>query len=85
MHLFNSNKTPTQFSIYQLKITFKLPGAQAILNLDENTHPPLGFKHLNFSIFSFILHHKSHANNLFNNQKYEVFINIDCLGTYDVE
>ena len=63
LEILHSNKTSNKFSNHQLKIAFKHKFcARAISNLFENTHP-LDSKHLNFRIFSSILHHK-YPNNL---------------------
>ena len=57
LEIFNSNKTPNIFSIYQLKITFKKPFLMC-----SKIRTPIGFKHLNFRIFLFIPHHKDPSN-----------------------
>ena len=60
-----SNKTPKKFSTDQLKITFEHQNfVRKPFQICSKIHISLDFKHLNFRIFSFILHHK-YPNNLF--------------------
>ena len=59
LEILNSNKTPNTFSIYKLKIAFKhLNFARKAFLMCFKLHASLGLKHLNFRIFSFILHRK---------------------------
>ena len=59
----NSNKTPDISSTYQLKITFKpLNFVGKPFLMCFKIRSPLSLKHLNFRIFSFILHRKYPSN-----------------------
>ena len=63
LEILNSNKTPDKFSIYQVRITFKhLSFVRKAFLMCFRIHTPLGLKHLNFRIFSFILHRKYPSN-----------------------
>ena len=64
LEIFNSNKTPNIFSIYQLKIsTFKYSNfVRKPFLMCPKIRIPIGFKHLNFRIFLFIPHHKDASN-----------------------
>ena len=63
LEILNSNKTPNIFSTYQLKITFKpLNFVRKPFLMCFKIRTPLGLKHLNFRIFSFILHRKYPSN-----------------------
>ena len=60
LEILNSNKTPNIFSTYQLKITFKpLNVVRKPFLLCFKIRTPLGLKHLNFRIFSFIFRDRS--------------------------
>ena len=57
LETLHSNKTPNIFSTYQLKTTFKpLNFVRKPFLMCFKIRTPLGLKHLNFRIFSFILH-----------------------------
>ena len=57
LEILNSNKTFNIFSTYQLKVTFKpLNFVRKSFLMCFKIRTPLGLKHLNFRIFSFILH-----------------------------
>ena len=63
LEIFNSDKTPNIFSIYQLKITFKHSNfVRKPFLMCPKIRTPIGFKHLNFRIFLFIPHHKDPSN-----------------------
>ena len=63
LEILNSDKTPNIFSTYQLKITFKpLNFARKLFLMCFKIRTPLGLKHLNFRIYSFILHRKYPSN-----------------------
>ena len=63
LEILNSNKKPNIFCTYQLKITFKpLNFVRKPFLMCFKIHTPLGLKHLNFRIFSFILHRKYPSN-----------------------
>ena len=63
LEILNSSKTPNIFSTYQLKITFKpLNFVRRRFLMCFKIRTPLGLKHLNFKIFSFILHCKYPSN-----------------------
>ena len=63
LEILNSNKTPDKFSIYQVRITFKhLSFVCKAFLMSFRIRTPLGLKHLNFRIFSFILHRKYPSN-----------------------
>ena len=65
LEILKSNKTPNKFSTDQLKITFKHQNfVREPFQICSKIRIPLDLKHLNFRIFSFILHHK-YPNNLF--------------------
>ena len=64
LEIFHSNKTPNKFSNRQLKIAFKHPNfMREPFQICLKIRTPLDSKHLNFRIFSSILHHK-YPNNL---------------------
>ena len=59
LEILNSNKTSNTFSTYQIKITFKpLNFVRKSFLTCFKKRTLLGLKHLNFRIFSFILHRK---------------------------
>ena len=63
LEILDSNKTPNIFSTYQPKITFKpLNFVRKPFLMCFKIRTPLGLKHLNFRIFSFILHRKYPSN-----------------------
>ena len=63
LEILNGNKTPDKFSIYQVRITFKhLSFVRKAFLMCLRIRTPLGLKHLNFRIFSFILHRKYPSN-----------------------
>ena len=63
LEILNSNKAPNIFSTYQLKITSKpLNFVRKPFLMCFKISTPLGLKHLNFRIFSFIVHYKYSSN-----------------------
>ena len=64
LEILHSNKTSNKFSNHQLKIAFNHPNfVHQPFQICLKIRTPLDSKHLNFRIFSSILHHK-YPNNI---------------------
>ena len=60
LEILKSNKTPNKFSTDELKITLKHKNfVRGPFQICSKLRIPLDLKHLNFRIFSFILHHST--------------------------